>query len=101
MSLAIDILKKDGLNISASTAYKPELNGFVEPINGPLLSSVQSFLQNAKLQRKYLNYSVRHVNDCRNVLPISGKGNTPKEILFRGSSTIASHNRPFGCPVEF
>lgn len=100
-SRAFDILKKDGLEITTSTAYTPESNGLVERTHGVLLSSIRSCLQKAKLPMTYWNYALRHVTDSRNVLPVSGTGKTPYEIVFGVPSPNVRHMRPFGCRVEF
>ena len=98
---AFDILKKDGLEITTSTVYTPESNGLVERTHGLLLSSIRSCLQKAKLPTNYWNYALRHVTDSRNVLPVSGTGKRPFEIVFGGPSPNVRHMRPFGCRIEF
>ena len=100
-SRAYESLSKKGVDITTSTVYTLESNGLVERTHSVLLSSVRSCIIQAKLPKSYWNYALRHVTDCRNVLPHSGTNKIPYEVVFGHQSNDVHHIRPFGCRVEF
>lgn len=82
-SRAYEFLDKEGVDISTSTSYTPESNGLVQRTHGVLLSMVRSCMIQSRLDKSYWNYALRHVTECRNLVPHISTGQAPYEVVYR------------------
>ena len=98
---AFEALEKKGLETSTSTVYTPQSNGLVERTHSVLLASIRSCLHQSNLPQSYWNYALKHLTNCRNLVPHSVTKKTPFEVVFGNQSPDVRHIRPFGCKVHF
>lgn len=73
----------------------------MERAHSVLPSNIKSYLIQSKLSKSYFNYALRHVMDCRKVVPHRKPKQTHFELLFGKLSTEVLHIRTFCCCVEF
>lgn len=98
---ALDELDRKGVDVSKTTVYNPESNRSSVSTHGVIMSLSRTYIQEYGLQESYWNHAVRHVTDCRNVLPHS----TTKKVLYNEEKGNVSpgfrHLRSFICRVLY
>lgn len=89
------------MDLDGSISHTPASNGLAEQYVGTVLTAVLAILLQSKLPMEYLDYPVRHVSWCKNMVPHINTDRDPYEVFMGHNSLDVHHVRPFGCKMLY
>lgn len=92
---------KHGINHQTAVPYNPQSNGRAERLNGVLISTATSLLEDSKLSRKYWEDTINVASYIYNKIPQSAiNNNIPYEKLYKKKVNL-NNVKVFGCKVMY
>lgn len=98
---AAQFLQNQGVEVSLTTSYTPESNGFTERTHGTIVSLTRPAILQANLPENLCHYAIRHVMQSRNAVVHRTTKNITYVVAFGRNPPYLQYILQFGCRAMY